>query len=100
MLYDPGSGTPVEARVRVLAAAEENRHPSVNRPALQMLAHAAGGQMVELSKLDTLAGQFKGQPRTVHVLRDASLWDNWLMLVLLAGIYSLDVGLRRLGGLQ
>jgi hypothetical protein len=32
--------------------------------------------------------------------REASLWDNWLMLTLLVVIYSIDVGLRRLSGLS
>jgi hypothetical protein len=32
--------------------------------------------------------------------REATLWDNWLMLALLIGIYSIDVGLRRLIGLS
>jgi hypothetical protein len=30
----------------------------------------------------------------------ATIWDNWLLLVVLVVVYSIDVGIRRLMGLS
>lgn len=99
--FDPGEGNPaVEAKFRVMPATEELRHPNVNRPALALIAGASGGQMIELPDLATLPDQLKGEAKLVPFHREATLWDNWLTLVVLAVIYSLDVGLRRLAGLS
>jgi len=59
--------------------------------------------VVELYDLGALAeaDAFKGE--TTQIQRSpppAPLWDNWLTLSLLVGLYSLDVGLRRLRGLS
>ena len=32
--------------------------------------------------------------------REATVWDNWLILVILILLYSIDVGIRRLIGLS
>jgi len=55
--------------------------------------------VVELADLATIPAQLKGEPKITPVHREASVWDNWLMLVLLVVLYALDVGLRRLTGL-
>jgi hypothetical protein len=100
-LYEPGGGAePVEARVRVLIAPEELRHPNVNRPALELLAAASGGRLVELPDLGTVPDQLKGEAKHTERHREATLWDNWLTLILLVVLYSIDVGLRRLTGLS
>ncbi|HKI30467.1 MAG TPA: hypothetical protein VKA46_01150 [Gemmataceae bacterium] len=91
---------PVEARVRVLVSPEELRHPNVNRPALDLLASTSGGQMVELPDLASIADKLKGETKYAERHREATLWDNWLMLAVLMFVYSLDVGLRRLAGLS
>jgi hypothetical protein len=92
-----------EARVRVLIAAEELRFPSVNRTALEQLAGAtvkAGGRVVDLPDLSEIGPTLKGETRVTSFKREATVWDNWMVLVLLVGIYSFDVGLRRLSGLS
>jgi hypothetical protein len=99
--YAPGGeAPPVEAKVRVTSASEELRHPNVNRPALELLAGTSGGQMVELPDLATIPPRLKGEPRPTEFHREATLWDNWLVLAVLVTLYSLDVGLRRLRGLS
>ena len=99
--YQPGAGAePAEAKIRVTAAAEELRHPNVNRPALELMASASGGRLVELPDLASIPEQIKGETKHTLQHREATLWDNWLMLALVMGIYSLDVGLRRLTGLS
>ena len=91
---------PVEARLRVEPSPAELRQPNVNRPALQRLAAAGRGEMLELHELSSVEGQFKGKPRTTELHRERSLWDNGLVLGVLIFLYALDVGLRRLMGLS
>jgi hypothetical protein len=99
--FDPGAGAePVTATLRVTTAPEELRHPGVNRPTLELLARTSGGRLVELPDLATISEQLKGESRLTEFHREATLWDNWLMLLLLVFLYSLDVGLRRLTGLS
>jgi hypothetical protein len=102
VLFEPGAGTePAEARVRVLVSPEELRHPNVNRPALELIAAAsAGGRLVELPDLGSIADQLKGEGTKVERHREATLWDNWLTLILLVCLFGVDVGLRRLTGLS
>jgi hypothetical protein len=94
-----GSGSPAEARISVAAASEELRHPSVNRPALEALAGATEGRLVELFDLDSIPPTLKGEARLSQVHREASLWDNAPFLLVVMFLYSLDVALRRLAGL-
>jgi hypothetical protein len=99
--YQPGgSAPPVAALIRVTTASEELRHPNVNRPALESLAAATEGKIVELSDLATIPPLLKGEARLEEVHREASLWDNGVILVLVMIVYSLDVALRRLAGLS
>lgn len=95
-----GQKEPVEARLRVVAAAEELRQPNVNRPVLEHLAATSGGMVVELTDLASIEEKLAGESKFTDLHREASLWDNWLVLVLLVTLYSVDVGLRRLLGLS
>jgi hypothetical protein len=96
----PGQPSPIEARLHAGGATEELRQPNVNRPALALLATSSGGRMVELPDLASIAKELSGQSRFTDRHREASLWDNWLVLVLLIVLYTVDVGLRRLMGLS
>jgi hypothetical protein len=99
--YTPGGQLePVEARLRVSVAPEELRQPNVNRPALELLANASGGQLVELPDLAVIADRLQGESKFTELHREASLWDNGLTLAVLIFLYCLDVGLRRLMGLS
>ncbi len=101
LAYDPGGGAKaVEARMRVVVAPEELRHPNVNRPALEALANGTGGRLVELPDLASIPPTLKGESKLAQVHREATLWDNWLTLVVVMFLYSLDVALRRLAGLS
>jgi hypothetical protein len=101
LAYEPGGGAAaVEAKIRVMDAPEELRHPNVNRPALELLARAADGRLVELPDLATIPAELKGESKTIQVHREATLWDNWLVLAVLMTIYAFDVALRRLAGLS
>jgi hypothetical protein len=100
--YTPegNAATPIEAKVRVLTAPEELRHPGVNRREMQLLAGSSGGRLVELHELNVIPEQLKGESKFNLLRREATLWDNWLLLAVLMGVYSVDVGLRRLVGLS
>jgi hypothetical protein len=99
VVFDTGSET-VEAKLRAQVAAEELRHPNINRPTLELLASTSGGRLVELPDLATIPEQLKGDSRFTELHREATIWDNWLMLAVLVCLYSVDVGLRRLMGLS
>jgi len=101
VVFDPGDTTaPADCALTVLPASDELRFPNVDRAALAMLASVSGGQLVELPDIGKITGQLKGERKLVPVRQEASLWDNWLMAVLLVVVYSVDVGLRRLRGLS
>ena len=99
--YATGNGAElIEGKVRVMVAPEELRHPNVNRPVLQQMASTSGGLLVELPDLGTIPERLKGESKHTFLKREATLWDNWLTLAILMGLYSFDVGLRRLVGLS
>ena len=95
----PDGGAAVEATLQVLTAPEEFRHPNVNRPTLELLASATGGEVLKLSELATIAEKIEGKAELKLLHREATLWDNWLTLAVLICVYSLDVGMRRVLGL-
>ena len=100
LAYQPPDGSEaVEATLQVLTAPEEFRHPNVNRPTLELLANATGGEVLKLNELDTIANKIEGKAELKSLHREATLWDNWLTLIVLICVYSLDVGIRRVMGL-
>jgi hypothetical protein len=58
------------------------------------------GRLVELHELALIPPTLKGESTLTQVHREASLWDNWLILAVVMFVYSLDVALRRLAGLS
>src|SRR5262249_43649541 len=87
---------PVTAELHVQYAAEELRHPGVDRPALELLGNTSGGQMVELANLAKIPEKLRGEIKFAELHREETIWDNWFTAVLLALIYCFDVGVRRL----
>jgi hypothetical protein len=100
VVYAPPAGQAAEARLRASVAPEELRQPNVNRTALELLANATGGQMLELPDISTIGERLQGESKFTELHREVSLWDNALTLVVLVFLYSLDVGVRRLVGLS
>jgi hypothetical protein len=99
--YEQGArGSAAEARFRVVPASEELRHTAVNRQALESLAAATEGKLVELPDLASIPSTLKGEATSSRVHAEDSLWDNGVFLLLLVFLYSLDVALRRLAGLS
>lgn len=92
-------GRALTATVQVAATGLEWLHPDVDRDALGRLAEASGGELIELDQLAQLPEKLQGGPVEVTRHVEHELWDNWLMLALLVGMYCLDVGTRRVLGL-
>ncbi len=86
------------AAVRVAPTGRELLDPTVDRDALGTLADLTGGGLLELSEIGTLPKHLKGEATTEQEVHDEELWDNWLTLVLLVGLYCGDVLARRMTG--
>ncbi len=99
LVFEAPDAESVEATLQVLISPEEFRHPNVNRPALELIARSTGGELVKLSELGSIPEKLKGETELQSLHREATVWDNWLTLSLLIGVYSVDVGIRRLMGL-
>jgi hypothetical protein len=96
VVYEPASGADkVEAHLHVRPSTEELRRPNVDRDALAQI-----GRIKEPNDLASITGELKGELKTISLKKEATIWDNWLILSLLISIYSIDVGLRRLSGLS
>jgi hypothetical protein len=64
------------------------------------LASATGGATVELPDLASISEMLKGEAEFRELHREATIWDNWLTLLIVMMTYSVDVGIRRLMGLS
>ena len=89
----------VAAVVQIASAGQEMLEPIVDRDALDEMARASGGAMIELDQIDRLPKRLEGDPVTEQREYSEEIWDNWLTLILLISIYCIDVGVRRLQGL-
>jgi hypothetical protein len=102
-----GSGTTaVATELTVKRSPEELRYPNVNRQKLRLLAQGSGGKVVEMTDNDWVKAildrieQSRLETRKNVLRKDEDLWDNWMTLVLLVAVYSIDIALRRLAGLS
>ena len=89
-----------EALLNVMIAPEEFRQPQLNRATLEGLSQATGGKLIPLDQLGSLGPLLTGKTLTTRRQDQATIWDNWLVLVVLVVVYSIDVGIRRLMGLS
>ncbi|QNN23120.1 VWA domain-containing protein [Planctomycetales bacterium ZRK34] len=97
--FDDVRGKTAEARVAVRDSGRERMNPTVDRDTLGTLADTSGGGLIELDQLDRLPDMLEGEAVTLHRPREAEVWDNWIVLMLLVGLYCTDVGIRRVLGL-
>ncbi|MFW5682175.1 MAG: hypothetical protein ACOC1G_04135 [Phycisphaeraceae bacterium] len=94
------SGDVLRSEVWVVEGNRETVLPEVDRDTLGNLADASGGRLVELYGLAELPDRLAGETETVLRVREAELWDNWFVLVLLVLLYCTDVAVRRMSGLS
>ena len=101
LMYQPGGeAEPAQATIQARLAPDEYRHPHVDRATLELLAATSGGALLELEELSTLPERVRGEPHLEQIHREATIWDNWLMLLMLTSVYVTDIGMRRLTGLS
>ncbi len=101
--FTPPSGDAeqgAEALLNVMIAPEEFRQPQLNRATLEGLSQATGGKLIPIDQLGSLGPLLTGKTMTTRRQDQATIWDNWLVLVVLVVVYSIDVGIRRLMGLS
>lgn len=94
------SATAGNARPRAEAfiATESSRELAqvqVDRAALERLAQATGGAVLDGGSLAELETRITAQPRTVQKERETSLWDQPWLLVAFALVYLIDIAVRR-----
>ena len=97
--FTDATDTTVTAAVRVAESGRELVRPAVDRDTLGSLADLSGGGLLELDAIGHLADRLQGESTTVHRVHEEELWDNWLMLLALVGLYCTDVFARRMSGL-
>jgi hypothetical protein len=100
LTYTDGRGMTLSSQVRVAGSGRELARPTVDRDTLGTLADLSGGRLLELHQLGQLPDLLEGEQVTVPRRLEAEVWDNWLVLTLLVGLYCLDVGIRRAMGLS
>lgn len=101
LLYEPrGEAEPARATVQSRVAPDEYRRPYVDRATLELLATTSGGEMLELDALGSLSDKLHVEKELEQVHRETTVWDNWLMLMMLLSIYGTDIGVRRMMGLS
>lgn len=89
---------PLAAELVVAASSRELASTAVDRPALRALADLTGGAVLEPDAFSTLPYRLaETAVETSRTLED-DVWDTWPVLVLLVGMYCVDIGIRRLSG--
>ncbi len=95
-----GPGGPATAEFLVMEGIEEFHRPEVNRDAMEAFARNSGGRVVELDALSSIPPQLAvGVAAPTRLRHQQELWDQWYALALVAGLYCLDIALRRWTGL-
>jgi hypothetical protein len=71
----------------------------LNLPLLETIADLSGGKVADLKSVDSLASLFLSDTDERLEVRETPLWDNPLVLLLLALPLAAEWILRRAGGL-
>jgi hypothetical protein len=70
-----------------------------NRPLLENIASLSGGRVVEPTNIGSLASLFLTGEESRMELRETTLWDHWILLLLLLAILTAEWIARRGSGL-
>ncbi len=97
--YRDAAGRDLATDLRASDADREMRNPTVDRTGMALLADRTGGRLLEPGRLHRLGDLLEGDAVRVDRSMEDEIWDNWLTLLLLVGLYCLDVGVRRAMGL-
>lgn len=98
LLSASSTAGPLAADLVVAASSRELARTAVDRGSLRALADLTGGAVVEPAAFSTLPYRLAATAvQTSRTLED-DVWDTWPVLVLLVGLYCIDIGIRRLSG--
>jgi hypothetical protein len=98
--HEPTVGPPLTADCLVAEPTRERARPDVDRDTLAALADLTGGSVLEPADLATLPGRLTAAAVASKRVHEDDVWDTWPVLVLLVGLYCVDVAIRRLSGLS
>jgi len=76
----------------------ERAQAGVDREALRSLADLSGGAVIEVADFSTIPYKLTKTAVEARTSLEDEIWDTWPVLLLLVGLYCLDVGIRRLSG--
>jgi len=100
MTYTDAKGSTLTSLLIVAGTGRELRYPSVNTELLGSIADATGGRMVTLWNIAEAVRHVREEPVKITHPYESDLWDNWIVLSLLVGLYCTDLSIRRLIGLN
>jgi hypothetical protein len=90
--------TKLSGEVMVAEPTRERAQPGVDRETLQALADLSGGAMIEVAEFSSLPYRLATTSIETRASLEDDIWDTWPVLLLLVGLFCLDVGIRRLSG--
>jgi hypothetical protein len=82
----------------ILACFKITPQAGVDREALRSLADLSGGAVIEMADFSTIPYKLTKTAVEARTSLEDEIWDTWPVLLLLVGLYCLDVGIRRLSG--
>ena len=80
---------------QVAAVNRELSDTNMRREELQRIAQLTGGKLLQVGDLSKLGGLLDSEPITTTVRSERSLWDGWLVAVLLVALLGMEWILRR-----
>ncbi|MFT5126931.1 MAG: putative membrane protein [Rhodothermales bacterium] len=73
----------------------EMAQPEAQIERLQRLAKLSGGKLLSVSQLPELGALVNTEPETITVHTPKSIWDHWLLMVLIIGLLGSEWIIRR-----
>jgi len=89
---------PLSADLVVAPSSRELARTDVDRAGLRSLADLTGGAVLEPDAFSTLPYRLEQAAVETRRAVEDEVWDTWPVLVLLVGLYCIDIGIRRLSG--
>lgn len=93
-----GLSAGLAAECVVSEPSRERAQAGVDREALRSLADLSGGAVIEMADFSTIPYKLTKTAVEARTSLEDEIWDTWPVLLLLVGLYCLDVGIRRLSG--
>ena len=93
-----GGAAPLVGECVVAEPTRERARPAVDREALRALADVSGGAVVEIGDFSTIPYKLESSSVEAKLALEDEVWDTWPVLLLLVGIYCVDIAIRRFSG--